>query len=244
MNHRHHRRERQNTDRSHKRIRLRNYAPWLRAAGGRPIFRIILAQQTQSRLGLKLLQAARPTCGLLRFHFDLCHFSVSECPDALPSVRSPRMMVSTALGTFFGQVAKMLLPNKIVTFFCWPARSHFATAHRIIGRSEFVMTISGFKEDNGADRVTIRDTTYIMCVLDAVGWAFASIAYFASGSDPSTKGFDHAAGVIVTTLFVITAIPACVLTLMNRAPKTALTFALAFPSAFAVLFLTAMIAFS
>jgi hypothetical protein len=105
------------------------------------------------------------------------------------------------------------------------------------------MTISGFKEDNGADRVTIRDTTYIMCVLDAVGWAFASIAYFASGSDPSTKGFDHAAGVIVTTLFVITAIPACVLTLMNRAPKTALTFALAFPSAFAVLFLTAMIAF-
>jgi hypothetical protein len=92
MNHRHHRRERQNTDRSHKRIRLRNYAPWLRAAGGRPIFRIILAQQTQSRLGLKLLQAARPTCGLLRFHFDLCHFSISECPDAQPLLKAPRMM--------------------------------------------------------------------------------------------------------------------------------------------------------
>ena len=106
------------------------------------------------------------------------------------------------------------------------------------------MTISGFKEDNGADRVTIRDTTYIMCVLDAVGWAFASIAYFASGSDPSTKGFDRAADVIVTTLFVITAIPACVLTLMNRAPKTALTLAVAFPSAFAVLFLMAEIAFA
>jgi apolipoprotein N-acyltransferase len=77
-----------------------------------------------------------------------------------------------------------------------------------------------------------------------VGWAFAAIQYFASGSDSSTRGFDHAAGVIVTTLFVITAIPACVLTLMNRAPKTALTLALAFPSALAVLFLTVTIAFS
>jgi len=80
------------------------------------------------------------------------------------------------------------------------------------------MTTSGFKEHSGADCVTIRETTYIMCVLDAVGWAFGAIEYFASGSDSATQDFDHAAGVIVTALFVITA--------------------------FAVLLLTAMIAFS
>jgi hypothetical protein len=79
-----------------------------------------------------------------------------------------------------------------------------------------------------------------MCVLDAAGWAFAAIGYFGSGPDPSAGGFEHAAGVIVTVLFVITVLPAIVLTLTNRMQKTALTLAVAFPAVIASLLLTFM----
>ena len=48
---------------------------------------------------------------------------------------------------------------------------------------------------------------------------------------------------LVTALLLITAVPAFVLWLRGRAPRTALTLALAFPGAFAVLFAVAVIGF-
>ncbi|HEV8552284.1 MAG TPA: hypothetical protein VGR65_02710 [Casimicrobiaceae bacterium] len=65
-----------------------------------------------------------------------------------------------------------------------------------------------------------------------------------SGSDAATKGLDEGAGLIVTALFFVTGAPALALAVLCRAPKTALTLALAFPAAFAVLFVAAVIAFA
>ena len=87
----------------------------------------------------------------------------------------------------------------------------------------------------------VRPATIILCLLDAAAWAFLAGTYFFSGSDPATKGFDIAAGALVTVLFVMTAVPALVFALRRRLPKTALALALAFPAAFGLLFLTAVL---
>jgi hypothetical protein len=92
--------------------------------------------------------------------------------------------------------------------------------------------------------MTVRIGTIIVSVLDAAVWAVLAFSMFMSGSDPATKGLDEAAGVIVTALLLITAAPALALILFGRAPKTALTLALAFPAALAALFVTAMVAFA
>jgi hypothetical protein len=92
--------------------------------------------------------------------------------------------------------------------------------------------------------LSVRAATLILCLLDAVAWLCLAAAYFMSGSDPATKGFDIAAGTIVTILFVITAVPALLFALLRRLPKTALALALAFPVAFGLLFLAAVLAFS
>jgi hypothetical protein len=92
--------------------------------------------------------------------------------------------------------------------------------------------------------MTLRTATVIVCLLDAAGWALIAFTTFNSGSDPATKGLDEAAGYIVTVLFLITAVPAVALISFRRAPKTALILALAFPAAFAALFITAIIAFA
>jgi hypothetical protein len=50
--------------------------------------------------------------------------------------------------------------------------------------------------------------------------------------------------VLVTALLLITAVPAFMLWLRRRAPRTALGLALAFPGAFAVLFAIAIVGFA
>ncbi|MFI5022917.1 MAG: hypothetical protein ACHQRJ_14870 [Alphaproteobacteria bacterium] len=87
----------------------------------------------------------------------------------------------------------------------------------------------------------MRPATISLCLLDAAAWIFLAVAYFFSDSDPATKGFDIAAGMIVTVLFLITAVPALVFALLRRLPKTALALALAFPAAFGLLFLAAVL---
>jgi len=90
----------------------------------------------------------------------------------------------------------------------------------------------------------LRNATLIVCIVDAVVWIFVAFATFMSGSDAATKGLDEGAGLIVTALFLVTGAPSLALVLLGRAPKTALTLALAFPAAFVVLFVAAVIAFA
>jgi hypothetical protein len=91
--------------------------------------------------------------------------------------------------------------------------------------------------------MTLRFATLIVSLLDLAAWIFICYATFLSGSDQATKGLDNDAGLAVTALFLMTGAPALVLALKGRAPKTALTLALAFPAAFAVLFVALVIAF-
>jgi len=89
-----------------------------------------------------------------------------------------------------------------------------------------------------------RLAALIIVALDAIGWAVVAINTFWSTSDPATKGFDEAAGYVVTILFVLTGAPALVLAGFRRAPRLALGLALAFPAAFALAFLAAVIVFA
>ena len=91
--------------------------------------------------------------------------------------------------------------------------------------------------------MTLRFATIIASVLDFVAWIFIASATFLSGSDQATKGLDNVAGMAVTALLLVTGAPALVLALKGRAPKTALTLALAFPATFAVLFIALVVAF-
>jgi hypothetical protein len=92
--------------------------------------------------------------------------------------------------------------------------------------------------------MNLRPATIVIGLLDALGCAVIAVATYNSGSDPATIGFDYAAGVIVTGLFAVTGLPALVLAFLRRAPKTALTLALAFPAVFVVLFVAAVIVFA
>ena len=83
--------------------------------------------------------------------------------------------------------------------------------------------------------MTKRAATAIVAILDTLACAAILAVYFNSDSDHATAGFDHAAGVIVTALFVVTVLPALVLAALRRAPNTALGLALAFPGSFVVL---------
>jgi hypothetical protein len=80
--------------------------------------------------------------------------------------------------------------------------------------------------------------------VDCIAGAAAVAALFLSGSDPATKGFDVAAGWILALLLLITGVPALVLAGTGRAATTALTFALAFPVCFILLFIGAIITFA
>ena len=88
----------------------------------------------------------------------------------------------------------------------------------------------------------LRTTTLVVGGVDLAAWAFVALAALVSGSDPATRGLDHAAGLAVTALFLVTGAPALVLALRNRAPVTALTLALAFPAAFALAFVATIVA--
>jgi hypothetical protein len=90
----------------------------------------------------------------------------------------------------------------------------------------------------------MRIAAIIIGLLDALACAIIAVATYNSGSDPATIGFDYAAGVIVTGLFVVTALPALVMAFIRRAPKTALALALAFPAIFILLFAGAVTLFA
>jgi hypothetical protein len=90
----------------------------------------------------------------------------------------------------------------------------------------------------------IRTITWLTASLDSAAWLFVASATFFSGSDPSTKWLDTGAGIAVTALFLVTAVPSLILFFLKRAPKTALALALTFPAAFVVLFGAAVIYFA
>jgi hypothetical protein len=92
--------------------------------------------------------------------------------------------------------------------------------------------------------MTLRTAAIIACVLDAAVWALVAFEMFLSGSDPATSGIDAAAGYVVTALFLATVVPALALIAFGRAPRTALTLALAFPVVFAGLFTAAIVVFA
>jgi amino acid transporter len=77
--------------------------------------------------------------------------------------------------------------------------------------------------------MTKRAATAVIAILDTLACAAILAVYFNSDSDPATIGFDHAAGAVVTALFVVTVLPALVLAALRRAPNTALGLAWRFP---------------
>ena len=90
----------------------------------------------------------------------------------------------------------------------------------------------------------MRAATIVIALLDALACIALAAVYLNSDSDQATIGLDHAAGVVVAGLFVITGLPALVLAVLGRAPKTALGLALAFPTAFVVLAAVAVLYFA
>jgi hypothetical protein len=96
----------------------------------------------------------------------------------------------------------------------------------------------------GRIRMNIRTVTLTVALLDSGVWVVVVFATFFSGSDPATKGLDTGVGIAVTLLFLVTTMQSLFLIYRGRAPKAALSFALAFPAAFILLFVAAVIAFS
>lgn len=88
----------------------------------------------------------------------------------------------------------------------------------------------------------LRTLTLIIAALDAAAALAVSAAMLWSQSDPATKGLDTLAGYAVALLFLLSGAPALALTWYRRAPRLALTLALAFPAAFAVLLVIAIVA--
>jgi hypothetical protein len=89
----------------------------------------------------------------------------------------------------------------------------------------------------------IRLATILIGVIDTAAWIVLAFLTL-TGSDPATKGLDAAASAVVTALFLVTGLPALILAVVGRAPKTALTLALAFPAIFVVLFVAVVIVFA
>lgn len=91
--------------------------------------------------------------------------------------------------------------------------------------------------------MNIRTVTLAVTLLDSAAWLLVVFGTLFSGSDPATKGLDNGAGIAVTLLFLVTAIPSLFLLYRKRAPRAALTFALAFPAVFILMFAAVVIAF-
>lgn len=88
----------------------------------------------------------------------------------------------------------------------------------------------------------LRTATLIIAALDTAAALAVSGAMMLSQSDPATKALDTFAGVAVAVVFLLTGVPALALTWYRRAPRLALTLALAFPAAFVVLLVIAIVA--
>lgn len=83
--------------------------------------------------------------------------------------------------------------------------------------------------------MTLRLTAIVIAALDAIGWGLAAFNLLIGEGDPGTRGLDRFAGHSITILFLLSGLPALMLAGMNRAPRLALGFALAFPLTFLVL---------
>lgn len=90
----------------------------------------------------------------------------------------------------------------------------------------------------------MRVATVIIALMDTLIWLAVAAGMFLSQSDPATKGLDMMAGVLVTALYLLTGLPALVLAWRAAKPRLALALAIAFPAAFAILFVGAIIAFA
>jgi hypothetical protein len=72
-----------------------------------------------------------------------------------------------------------------------------------------------------------RKAAWLLCALDALLFVVAMAALAIGGGGGELSGLAH---ITVTILFLLTAIPALLLTYYRRAPDLALAFALAFPA--------------
>lgn len=90
----------------------------------------------------------------------------------------------------------------------------------------------------------MRIATVIVGVLDTLLWLVVAISMFFSLSDPATKGLDVMAGILVSALFLLTGLPALLLAWRDTMPRLAFALAIAFPAAFVLLFVAAMVAFA
>jgi len=88
-----------------------------------------------------------------------------------------------------------------------------------------------------------RSLALIIGVLDTIALVVAVSTLLPSASDPATRGLDNAADAAIALIYAVTALPALVLVWRRRAPRTALTLAIAFPAVFAAAFLAAVIAY-
>ena len=90
----------------------------------------------------------------------------------------------------------------------------------------------------------LRIATIILALLDAIACALGVYAAFMPGSDKAAADLDVATGVVIALLYAMTGLPALVLALRGKAPRIALTLALAFPAAFACMFILVSAGFS
>ncbi len=79
---------------------------------------------------------------------------------------------------------------------------------------------------------------------DCVVAMIIAVALLFSGADPATKSLDNLAGSFALLLLLATGVPALALAWTNRAPRTALGFALAFPVCFILVFIGMIIAYA
>jgi hypothetical protein len=89
-----------------------------------------------------------------------------------------------------------------------------------------------------------RTAAIIVGAADCIAAAAIAFAFFGSGSDPATKGFDVAGGWVVILLLLVTGAPGLALALARRAPNTALALVLGFPVGFILVFIAVVIAFT
>jgi hypothetical protein len=89
-----------------------------------------------------------------------------------------------------------------------------------------------------------RTAAIIIGGLDCLAAAVLVAVYLKSGSDPATRGFDIAAAGVTAILVAVTALPALVLSFLQRAPRTAVALALGFPVSFVLAFVAAVIVFA
>ncbi len=90
----------------------------------------------------------------------------------------------------------------------------------------------------------MRIATVIVGVLDTLLWLVVAISMFFSLSDPATKGLDVMACILVSALFLLTGLPALLLAWRDTMPRLAFALAIAFPAAFVLLFVAAIVAFA